>query len=187
MGSEMCIRDSISSDRFPPQVRVARSPGFWGVMSAAAEHAHCNTTITTAQLLDEGIDMMAHVKIVDRWEEGKPTTVSDDAKIRAHRGGGMFEPFFATVYVDVSLLMRVQHSDHDTTALTASASLASDHVRLFGPGETGATPILTPKKNTYWNSTIDALGFTINSHTIRISLTREKNEAITRVRHDHWP
>ena len=24
------------------------SPGFWGVMAAAAEHAHCNTTITTA-------------------------------------------------------------------------------------------------------------------------------------------
>ena len=43
------------------------SPGFWGVMSAAAEHAHCNTTIKTAQLLNEGIHMMAHVKIVGRW------------------------------------------------------------------------------------------------------------------------
>ena len=30
------------------------SPGFWGVMSAAAAHAHCNTTIDSAQLLDEG-------------------------------------------------------------------------------------------------------------------------------------
>ena len=46
----------------------SESPGFRGVMSAAAEHAHCNTTIKTAQLLNEGIDMMAHVKIVDRWE-----------------------------------------------------------------------------------------------------------------------
>ena len=75
-------------------------------------------------MLDERIDMMAHVKIVDRWEEGKPTTVPDDAKIRADRGGGMFDPFFATVYVSDYVLMRVQHSDHDTTALTAS-SLAS--------------------------------------------------------------
>ena len=117
-------------------------------MSAAAEHAHCNTTITTAQLLDEGIDMMAHVKIVDRWEEGKPTPVPDDAKIRAHRGGGegVFDPFFATVYVDDYLLMWVQHSDHDTIAPTASASLSSDDVRLFGPGLTGSTPILAPKK-----------------------------------------
>ena len=140
-------------------------------MSAAAEHAHCNTTIKTAQLLNEGIHMMAHVKIVDCWEEGKPTPVPDDAKIRAHRGGGMFDPFFATVYVDDYLLMRVQHSDHDTTALTASASLALDPVRLFGPGETGATPILAPKKSTGWDTTIDALGFTINLHTMRISLT----------------
>ena len=30
------------------------SPGFWVVMSAAAAHAHCNTTIDSAQLLDEG-------------------------------------------------------------------------------------------------------------------------------------
>ena len=97
---------------------------------------------------------MAHVKIVDCWEEGKPTPVPDDAKIRAHRGGGMFDPFFATVYVDDYLLMRVQRSDHDTTALTASGSLASDDVRLFGLGETGATTILAPEKSTDWNTTI---------------------------------
>ena len=30
------------------------SPGFWGVMPAAAAHAHCNTTIDIVQLLDEG-------------------------------------------------------------------------------------------------------------------------------------
>ena len=30
------------------------SPGFWGVMSAAAAHAHCNITIDSAQLLGEG-------------------------------------------------------------------------------------------------------------------------------------
>ena len=29
------------------------SPGFWGVMSAAAEHAHCNTALDSTQLLDE--------------------------------------------------------------------------------------------------------------------------------------
>ena len=30
------------------------SPGLWDVMSAAAEHAHCNTTLDSIQLLDEG-------------------------------------------------------------------------------------------------------------------------------------
>lgn len=63
------------------------SPSFWGVMSAAAEHAHCNT-LETAQILSEWADMMAHVKIVDRWEDGTPTPIPADAKIRAHSGGG---------------------------------------------------------------------------------------------------
>ena len=84
------------------------SPGFEGVMSAAAEHAHCNTVIHTAQLLNERVDIMAHVKILDRWEDGKPTPVPDDARVTAHRGGGVSDPFFATVYVDDHLLMRVQ-------------------------------------------------------------------------------
>ena len=163
------------------------SPGLWGVMSAAAEHAHCNTTLASAQILGEGADTMAHVKMVDRWQAGNPTTVPADAEIKAHPGGGVADPFFATVYADYYLLVRVQHSDHDTTVLTASASLASDHVRLFGPGEAGVTPILAPRKSTEWDTTIDALGYTLNSHTTRISLTRENFFAIERMLADHWP
>ena len=62
------------------------------------------------------------------------------------------------MYVDDYLLIRVQHSDDDKTALIVSASLASDHVRLFGSGEEGVPPSLAPKKNTNWDSKIDALG-----------------------------
>ena len=49
------------------------------------------------------------------------------------QGGGTFDAFFATVYIDDYLLLRVQHADDDRSALIASASLTSDHVRLFGP------------------------------------------------------
>ena len=44
------------------------STGFWGVMSTAAEHAHCNTTllVETEQILSKGADMVTHVKIVER-------------------------------------------------------------------------------------------------------------------------
>ena len=163
------------------------SPGFWGVMSAAAAHAHCNTTLDSVQLLDEGKEMMAHVKVVERWEDGKPTPIPPDAKIRAHSGGEKWDPFFTAVYVDDYLQIRVQHSEDDLTALIASASLGSDHVRLFGPGEAGVTPILAPKKSTDWDTTIDALGFTINSHTMRISVPREKTEAIKRLLFEQWP
>ena len=57
--------------------------------------------------------MVAHVKAVDLWEEAEPTPIPPDAKIRAHRGGKMFDPFFATVYVDDYLLISVRHSDSD--------------------------------------------------------------------------
>ena len=89
------------------------------------------------------------------------------------------------MYVDGYLLVRVPHSDDDTTALTALASLSSGHVRLFEPGEAGVTPILAPKKSTDWDTTIDALGYSINS--LITSLTREKNDAISRMLPDHWP
>ena len=88
-----------------------------------------------------------------------------------------------------TLLVKVRHSDVDSSALIASASLASDHGRLLGPGEAGAKSILAPKKCADWDSTIDALGFTINSHTMRISSTYEKKktEAIKNLLDDHWP
>ena len=96
-------------------------------------------------MLSKGADLMAHMEVVDRWEDGNPTTVPADAKIRGHPRGGEAEPFFAIAHVDNYVLIRVQQSDDDATALTASASLASDHVRLFGPEETGLTPILAPE------------------------------------------
>ena len=131
--------------------------------------------------------MMAHVKVVDLWEEGESTSNPPEAKIRAQSGGEMLDPFLATVYVDEYLLIRVQHSVDEKPALIASASLASDHLRLFGPGEEGVTPILAPKKSTDWDATIDGLGFTMNSHIIRISFPREKADAIKKLLRDQWP
>ena len=81
---------------------------------------------------------------------------------------------FATVYVDDYLLIRVQHSDDDETALIASAPLVSDLVRLFGPGEERVALSLAPKRSLNWDSTIVALGFTVNSHTMRISFPPDK-------------
>ena len=48
------------------------------------------------------------------------------------------------------------------------------------------TAILAPKRSTDWDTRIDALGFTIDSHTLRISCTRDKTEAIKIALFDHW-
>ena len=73
---------------------------------------------------------MAHVKAVDRWDKGEATSITPNAKIRAHRGGEISDPFIATVCVDDDLLISVQRSDDDKKPLIASASLAPDHARL---------------------------------------------------------
>ena len=68
-----------------------------------------------------------------------------------------------------------------------SVSLASDYVRLFGPVEPGETPILPPKKSPNWNTTLKFLGFVINSHTLEISVTTKKAQAIKTALVDDWP
>ena len=167
----------------------AGSPGHWGVMSEAAAHSHRNTTVESAEVLFEGKAMMSHVKIIEPWEVGRPRQVPPCVRVKSKDvpRGGPHEPFFATVYVDDFIMARVQADPTDQSALVASASLASDHIRLFGPGEAGATPILAPKKSTDWDTTVDLLGFTVNTHTLRISVTEEKIDAIRRTLEQEWP
>ena len=58
------------------------------------------------------------------------------------------DAFFTTVYVDDYLLIRVQHTDDDRSALMGSVPLDSHYVPLFGPREEGVTAILTLKRST---------------------------------------
>ena len=91
------------------------------------------------------------------------------------------------MYVDDYLQLRVQHSDDDTSAKISSVALGSDHVRLFGRRKVGVTPIPAPQTNTDWDTTIDALSFTINSHTTRVSVPRKNIEGIKSLLFEQWP
>lgn len=75
------------------------------------------------------------------------------------------DPLFATVHVDDHLLARAQRDPTYQTTLITSVSLASDHVRLIGPGEKGKVPIVDPKKRTH--TKVDALGYTIRKRRLR--------------------
>ena len=143
-------------------------------MASAAEHSHCNTDLSNVQMLLKGVNMMEHVEIVDRWEVGDATSVPPDAEIRASKGGKLSSPFHTVVYVDDHGLIRAQQSEEDKSALVVSASLASDYVRLFGPGEQVETPTLVPKKSSNWNTTLEFLGFVTNSHTLEMPVTTQQ-------------
>ena len=182
------VDDVLVAD-FRPTFGWAGSPGHWGVMSEAAAHSYRNITVESAEILFEGKTMMSHVKITELREIGRPSEVPPSVRVKNKDvpRGGPHEPFFATVYVDDFIMARVQADPTDQSALVASASLASDHVRLFGPGEAGATLILAPKKSTDWDTTVDLLGVTVNTHTLRISVTEEKITAIRRTLEQEWP
>ena len=128
----------------------AGSPGHWGVMPEAAAHSHRNATVESAEILPEGKATVSHVKNTEPWEIGRPRQVPPCVRVtnKDVPRGGPHEPFFATVYVDDFIMARVQANPTDQWALVASASLAFDHIRLFGPGEADATPILAPKTST---------------------------------------
>lgn len=65
----------------------------------------------------------------------------------------------------------MKQSGDDHSAFIAQAPVTSDHARIFGPGEEGPTPILLVKESIDLDpNMMDALGFTINSHAIRIWL-----------------
>ena len=133
--------------------------------------------------------MMSHVKITEPLEIGRPTQVPFCVRTKNKdvSRSGPHEPFFTTVYVDDFIMARVQADPTDQSALVASASLASDHIRWFGPGEADATPILAPKKSTDWDTTVDLLGFTVNTHALSIAVTEGKTAAIRLTLEQEWP
>ena len=139
------VDDVLVSD-FRLIFRWAASPGYWGLMAAAVEHVHCNTTVDSAVILPEGEATISHAKIVKPLETGSPTQIPTRVRVNAPRKGGANEPFLTSVFVDDFRMAIVERNKSDQTALTTSAALASDNVRLFGPGEKGETGILAPPK-----------------------------------------
>ena len=87
------VDDVLVSD-FRLIFRWAASPGYWGLMAAAVEHVHCNTTVDSAVILPEGKSMMSHVKIVKPWETGSPNTDSNGSKSKRSTKGGAERTFF---------------------------------------------------------------------------------------------
>ena len=132
---------------------------------------------------------MSHVKITEPWEIGRPRQAPPCVRVKNKDvpRGGPHDPFFATVYIDDFIMARVQADLTDQSALVASAFLASDYIRLFGPREAGATPILALKKSIDWDTTVNLPGFMVNTHTLRISVTEGKIAAIRLTLEQEWP
>lgn len=129
---------------------------------------------------------MDHVHIVPSWEAESLTPVPLSIAVAARKGWGGKDPSFTVVYVDDFKLGKVQHYDDGQPALLASASLASDHPGVFGPEESGDNPISAPSRGTDWDTTGDALSFTITTCSMQIPVPTRKPQENPGLLKDMW-
>ena len=101
-------------------------------------------------------------------------------------GGGATGTFWARSYVDDTIGVEPLVCARGARCLRASASLASDHFHLFGPRLPTDPPLLAPGKVSSWSTSLDVLGWTIDTVPMVISLTSEKLHQLSLLL-EAWP
>ena len=139
----------------------AGSPVFWGLLSSVVKHAHRD-----AQILSEVDVPCNHCGTVGRRRFSESTSQNRLQILRWRGTAGSVFRLFLSGHVNDFMLVRVEQEPSDQTKLIMSASLASYRVRRNG--------ILSPKKSASWDTIVRALGYTNNTHTMRIPITTEK-------------
>ena len=113
------------------------------------------------------------------WNRGKElqqeylTKPSTDPPLEGEGAESVF--FFLTDYVDDFILVRVEQEPSDQTGLIVSASLASDHVSKKKKSHS-----LLQKQHELGYDRTCARAHTINTHTMRSSITPEKVATLKR-------
>ena len=100
--------------------------------------------------------------------------VPTESRVPSGQGGGATGTFWARLYVDDTIEVQPLVCARGSRWLRASASLASDHFRLFDPRLPTDLPLLAPAKVSSWNTSLDVLGWIIDTVTMVISLTSTK-------------
>ena len=155
------------------------SPDNFGAMASAAEHSHCNTDLSNVQVLPEGVKMMEHVEIGDRWEVGDPTPVPPDANIRASKGGKLSSPFHTVVYVDDHGLIRAQQSDEDKISFSRVGIARIGLRTTFWAGKAGRDAHPSSKKELGVEHNLRVLRF-------RYQLTHARNFSNDKKKHKRY-
>ena len=150
------------------------SPGFYFLLAGEIEHAHDSTSFDDAVVAPQGLTATRHVRgdITAAGEALMP--LPPECRVPSGQGGGVTGTFWARSYVDDTIGVEPLVCARGSRRLRASASLASDHFRLFGPRLPTDPPLLAPAKVSSWSTSLDVLGWTIDTVAMVISLTSAK-------------
>ena len=140
-----------------------------------------NTLIHTsnddAVVMVQGRTATEHVSVTPPRANDRPASLPPGCRVPRGRGGGKRSPFFVLYYVDDGILLEVQWWPDGRRCRRASASLASDHHRLFGlrsPGD----PNLLSHKISPWDTRLCVLGWDIDTVAMTISVPLAKLERL---------
>ena len=101
-------------------------------------------------------------------------------------GGDIDYNCFVRYYFDDRLMVEVQWYPSGIRCLTASASLASDHFRLFGERTSRDPPLLSAREASSWDTLLEVLGWEIDTAAMTISLPSAKFAKIREFLRE-WP
>ena len=109
--------------------RWRKSPGFWGLMASAPEHAHTHFTFLDAAVSQQAAAAVEHVRLAPP-RGGSVTSIHRDCRTVSGSGGFAGSRCLVRYYVDDGILVEVQWRPDGRRCMWAAQSLASDHVPL---------------------------------------------------------
>ena len=149
------------------------SPGFWGLMASALEHAHTHSTFQGADVSQQGAAAVAHVELSSP-RGVRVVAIPRDCGPVPGSGGSTGSYFFVRYYVDDGILVELQWWPDGRRCLRAVQSLASDHFRLLGERGVSDPPLLSARKTTNWDTQLEVLGWIIDTEALTVTLPSHK-------------
>ena len=123
---------------------MAEFAGVFCLFSAALEHAHRHTSYDDAVVMAQGRTATEHVSVTPPRANDRPASLPPGCRVPRGREGGGKSSFFVLCYVDDGILVEVQWWPDGRRCRRASASLGSDHYRLFGVRSSRDPTLLAP-------------------------------------------
>ena len=142
--------------------------------AAAVKHAHYHTTFTNAVVTPEGREATSHVRVVPPRENEVRGKLPPGYVFPPGYGGMLCHKVWARTYVDDALFVELESFLKRRRCLRATRSFASDSFRLFSCRNTGELPLFAREKTTSWETRMIMLGWTIDTVSMKISVTQEK-------------
>ena len=142
-------------------------------MASSLEYSHNHTTFRSARISDAGLTAAAGVTVAKTQNRPFVLVPQDCAQIPG-AGGLISDPFFVRFYADDAILVEIVQWLDFRRCLRATQSLASDHFRLLGERGPRDPSLLSPRKMSNWDTSMEVLGWTLDTEALTISLSEKK-------------